>query len=86
MVGRGPAEGAAPALAAWTLWAIDAHLPAEGIGALTAAAPDGVRLAALAVSPAKAPRLAPHLAHFDMLFANRGEAAALLGRRMGAIC
>ena len=69
----------APGLAAWPLWAIDANLPQSGIGALLAAKPGGVRLAALAVSPAKAPRLQPHLAGMDMLFANRAEAAALLG-------
>ena len=73
-------EGLAPGLAAWLLWAIDANLPQAGIGALTAAKPDGVRLAALAVSPAKAPRLLPHLAGFNLLFANRAEAAALLGQ------
>ncbi|MBT3170739.1 MAG: hypothetical protein HOM52_00520 [Rhodospirillaceae bacterium] len=68
----------APGLAAWPLWAVDANLPEAGIGALAAAAPKDVRLAALAVSPAKAPRLTPHLGRFDMLFANRSEAAALL--------
>lgn len=73
----------APGLAAWPLWAIDANLPESGIGALAAAAPDDVRLAALAVSPAKAPRLTPHLGRFDMLFANRGEAAALLDAPVG---
>ncbi len=69
----------APGLVAWPLWALDANLPEAGIAALAASAPEGVRLAALAVSPAKAPRLTPHLARFDMLFANRAEAAALLG-------
>ena len=68
----------APGLAAWSLWAIDANLPAAGIGALAATAREDVRLAALAVSPAKAPRFIPHLGRFDMLFANRTEAAALL--------
>jgi len=37
-------------------------------------------LSVLAVSPAKALRLVPHLSHFDMLFANRAEASALLRR------
>jgi pseudouridine kinase len=72
----------APRLTTWPLWAIDANLPEAGIGALATAAPDAVRLAALAVSPAKATRLAPHLSRFDMLFANRAEAAALLGERV----
>ena len=75
----------APALAEWPLWAIDANLPAAGIGALAAQKPDGVRLVALAVSPAKAPRLTPHLASFDMLFANRAEAAALLARQVETV-
>ncbi len=68
-----------PGLAAWPLWAIDANLPQETIGALAEAKPEGVRLAGLAVSPAKAVRLAPHLGLFDMLFANRAEASALTG-------
>jgi pseudouridine kinase len=72
----------APRLTTWPLWAIDANLPEAGIGALATAAPDGVHLAALAVSPAKAPRLASHLSRFEMLFANRAEAAALLEERV----
>lgn len=75
----------APGLASWPLWAIDANLPEAGIGALTAGAPENVRLAALAVSPAKAPRLIPHLDRFDMLFANRAEAAALLDQPIGTV-
>ena len=75
-------ERVAPDLADWPLWAIDANLSESGIGALAAQKADGVRLAALAVSPAKAPRLKPHLASFDMLFANRAEAAALLGQQV----
>lgn len=80
----GPAriQALAPGLAAWPLWAVDANLPPAGIGALVAARPSGVRLAALAVSPAKAVRLKPYLGAFDMLFANRAEAAALTGRRV----
>ena len=75
-------ESLAPDLAGWPLWANDANLPEIGIGALTAQKPDGVRFAALAVSPAKAPRLRPYLARFDMLFANRAEAAALLAHEI----
>lgn len=75
-------ETLAPGLAGWPLWAIDANLSQAGIGTLMAAKPDGVRLAALAVSPAKAPRLKPHLGRFEILFANRAEAAALLQQRV----
>ena len=75
-------EMLAPGLADWPLWAIDANLPEAGIAALTAVTPAGVQLAALAVSPAKAPRLKPHLSRFEMLFANRAEAAALLQQRV----
>ena len=69
-----------PSLAAWPFWVADANLPEAGIGALVEGAPNGVALSALAVSPAKALRLVPHLSHFDMLFANRAEASALLRR------
>ena len=78
-------EALAPGLAAWPLWAIDANLPQAGIGALVAVRPKAVRLAALAVSPAKAPRLGPHLGSFDILFVNRAEAAALLNRQVETV-
>ena len=73
-------ETLTPGLADWPYWAIDANLPQAGIGTLMAAKPAGVQYAALAVSPTKAPRLGPHLAGLDMLFANRAKASALLDR------
>ena len=73
-------ETLTPGLADWPYWAIDANLPQAGIDTLMAAKPAGVQYAALAVSPTKAPRLGPHLAGLDMLFANRAKASALLDR------
>jgi pseudouridine kinase len=75
-------EALAPGLAGWPIWALDANLPHAGIAALAACKPAGVRLAGLAVSPAKAARLDAPLAAFDMLFANRTEAAVLAERQV----
>lgn len=60
------------------LWFLDANLPAEALAALAAAAGPR-RLAADAVSIAKAARLAPVLPRLDMLFCNAVEAAEILG-------
>lgn len=61
-------------------WVADANLPAETLAFLTRLARQAGRpIAALAVSPAKAVRLAPLLADLDLVFVNRKEAAALLG-------
>ncbi|WP_340119354.1 PfkB family carbohydrate kinase [Pelagibius sp. 7325] len=66
------------------LWDVDAifadcNLPAETLGFLAALRGESRRLAVNGVSPAKAVRLGPSLAACDLLFVNRGEAAALLG-------
>ncbi|WP_417770159.1 carbohydrate kinase family protein, partial [Stappia sp.] len=60
------------------LWFLDANLPAGAIAGLASAAGPR-RLAADAVSRAKAARLAPVLPRLDMLFCNAAEAAAILG-------
>lgn len=60
-------------------WFLDANLPQPLLVELAEAAA-GRRLAADAVSRAKAARLAPILPRLDLLFCNRAEAAALLGR------
>lgn len=60
-------------------WFLEANLPQPLLVELAEAA-GGRRLAADAVSRAKAARLAPLLPRLDLLFCNRAEAAALLGR------
>jgi len=59
------------------LLVVDANLPTAAIGALCAATDAPV--VALAVSPAKAPRIAPHAARFALTFMNRREMNALIG-------
>src|SRR5512138_184097 len=66
------------------LWDVDAlfadcNLPAETLGWLAARRSDSRPFAVNGVSPAKARRLRDHLGACDLLFVNRGEAAALLG-------
>lgn len=57
---------------------LDANLDGACLGALVATGSElGQPVIALAVSPSKAQRLAPHLAAIDLLFCNRREAAAL---------
>lgn len=61
-------------------WAVDANLPEETLVFLAEEAhTTGTPLAAMTVSPAKALRLLPVLDRLTILFANRREAAALLG-------
>ncbi|AXS41193.1 PfkB family carbohydrate kinase [Breoghania sp. L-A4] len=64
-------------------WFIDANLSEATLVALCGMAADRV-IAADVVSIAKAPRLRSCLARIDLLFANRDEAIALLGDRVGA--
>lgn len=60
---------------------VDANLPPDALRWLAENAKTaGARIAAMAVSPAKAPRLEPALELIDVLFANRREAAVLTGR------
>jgi sugar/nucleoside kinase (ribokinase family) len=64
-------------------WGVDAvfadcNLPAETLGFLAGLRSESRKLAVNGVSPAKAVRLRPFLAACDLLFVNRGEAAALL--------
>lgn len=62
------------------LWVIDANLPDATLAFLVAEATAARRpVAALSVSPAKAIRLIPILDDISFLFANRKEAAAILG-------
>lgn len=59
----------------------DANLPPETLALIAErSAAQGVPLAALTVSPAKAMRFAPLLDRVTVLFTNRREASALLGR------
>ena len=65
-------------------WAVDAifadcNLPAETLGFLAGLRSESRKLAVNGVSPAKAVRLRSQLGACDLLFVNRGEAAALLG-------
>ena len=61
-------------------WVVDANLPPETIEFLAGEANAAGRpIAAMTVSPAKALRLLPVLDRLTYLFANRREAAALLG-------
>ena len=63
------------------LWIVDANLPVETIDFLIGEAVATIRpVVALPVSPAKAVRLAPLRDRIGLLFANRKEAAVLLGR------
>ncbi|MBO6639500.1 MAG: carbohydrate kinase [Roseitalea sp.] len=56
---------------------VDANLPSDAIGALCDAA--NAPVIALAVSPAKAPRILPHAGRFALTFVNRREMNALIG-------
>jgi len=61
-------------------WAIDANFAPESLAFLVREANAGGKmLAALAISPAKATRLRPVLDRLTFVFANRREAAAILG-------
>ncbi len=73
-------ENCTEALETSGLWFLNANLPAETLAALASKA-DSRKIAAATISPAKAPRLAPVLAHTDFLFTNTGEARALTGRK-----
>ncbi|MEQ8964472.1 MAG: carbohydrate kinase family protein [Azospirillaceae bacterium] len=73
----------APALADVTdrrLWMVDANLPVDTLDAIADARPESGRLAADAVSVAKAPRLLGVLDRLAVLVCNADEAAALTGR------
>ncbi len=61
------------------IWFVDANCPPEILLAVARRAPTG-RLAANAVSNAKAPRLKMIADKLRLLFLNRGEAAALLSK------
>jgi pseudouridine kinase len=67
----------APTVERAGLWFLDANLPANAIAVLASKA-GSRRLAADAVSRAKAARLAPVLSRLDILFCNAAEAAAIL--------
>ncbi|WP_428697657.1 PfkB family carbohydrate kinase [Stappia sp.] len=69
----------APTVERADLWFLDANLPTSVIASLASAAGPR-RIAADAVSQAKAARLTPVLFRLDMLFCNAAEAAAILGR------
>jgi sugar/nucleoside kinase (ribokinase family) len=60
---------------------VDANLPSDAIGALCDAT--DAPIVALAVSPAKAPRIAPHAARFALAFMNRREMNALISAPLG---
>lgn len=74
----------AAAASATDFWVVDANLPEETLAFLVeqAAAAD-IPVAALSVSPVKAMRLASLLDRLTVLFANRREAAVLLGQDPG---
>ena len=73
--------GQAAGAGAGAFWVVDANLPTDTLDFLVEqAAVTGHPLAALTVSPAKAVRLMPLLDRIGYLFANKREAAALLGR------
>jgi pseudouridine kinase len=66
---------------AGNFWVVDANLMPETLAFLIGEANAARRpLAGLAVSPSKAARLAPLFDRLTYLFANRREAAAILGR------
>jgi sugar/nucleoside kinase (ribokinase family) len=74
-----PAAAAGPE--ADDFWVVDANLMPETLAFLIGEANAARRpLAGLAVSPSKAARFAPLFDHLTYLFANRREAAAILGR------
>lgn len=74
-------QEAAATAALHDAFVVDANLPAATLAFLADAATRASRpIAAIAVSPAKAVRLAPLLDRLTLLFATRREAAALLGR------
>lgn len=78
-----PAALAAAASAARSdgLWVIDANFPPKTLGFLLDEAEAARRsVVALPISPAKAVRFAALDRRPDLLFANRGEAAAMVGR------
>jgi pseudouridine kinase len=78
------AAAVAPAIASddSPLWVVDANLPSLTLDYIVGeAATLGRRVAALAVSPAKAIRLAPLIEEITFLFANRREALAILDRK-----
>jgi sugar/nucleoside kinase (ribokinase family) len=60
---------------------VDANLPSGAIGSLCSMT--NAPIVALAVSPAKAPRIVPHAARFALAFMNRGEMNALTGVPLG---
>uniref|UniRef100_UPI003BA94F60 PfkB family carbohydrate kinase n=1 Tax=Stappia sp. TaxID=1870903 RepID=UPI003BA94F60 len=66
-----------------SLWFLDANLPEEVLDRLCTTA-GSRRIAADAVSRAKAGRLRPVLPRLDMLFCNRAEAQVILGEENGA--
>ncbi len=75
------AVGGAAASGHEDFWVVDANLPEDTLAFLAEqAVANGNPLAALTVSPAKAVRLTPLLNRIGYLFANRREAAVLLGR------
>jgi sugar/nucleoside kinase (ribokinase family) len=72
--------GLAAAGGAGDFWVVDANLPEETLEFLVEQAMQtGTPVAALAVSPVKVMRLAHLLDRLTILFANRREAAVLLG-------
>jgi pseudouridine kinase len=76
------AFAAAVAVDEAALWVIDANLPSPTLDWIAGeAATHDRRVAALAVSPAKAVRLGPLIDHLAFLFANRREALAILDRK-----
>ena len=68
-----------PTAESTSCWFLDANLPEQVLARLCNAAGERL-LAADAVSRAKAPRLRPVLQRLDLLFCNRSEATAILGR------
>ncbi|WP_275782855.1 carbohydrate kinase family protein [Pararhizobium gei] len=68
-------------IASSDLVVMDANLPAETLAALAGSCRrQGLSCAAIAISPAKAVRLAGSLAALDFVFMNEAEARALAGR------
>ena len=66
-----------PSLESVSLVLVDANLPADVLAALVETLDPAVPLAALTVSPAKAPRLRGILHRINVLFASRSEAQVL---------
>ncbi|MCP4381293.1 MAG: carbohydrate kinase [Hyphomicrobiales bacterium] len=74
-------SGAVDAAPTGDVWVIDTNLPADTLGFLVKKAEAGKHpVVALAVSPAKALKLTPILPVLSLVFANRKEAMAILGR------